>query len=131
MNESPEETKIGRPTVFTEEVVRGLEAAFRDGAHVYEACKAVGIDPSTYYKKLKIDETFSTRMSLAQEYITELARGVVARTIQKGDDDNSKWWLERKAKAEFSTKSEVQSTVQVEFDESQVEKIAKRVLENK
>lgn len=98
---------MARPTVMTEDVISKLEQLFRDGSHVYEACKEVNIDPSTYYKHLKENPEFSNRMDLAQEYTTEIARALVSRTISKrGDVDTAKWWLERRAKDKFSTRSE-------------------------
>ena len=35
------------------------------------------------------------------------AKTEVARKISKGDKDTIKWWLERRRKAEFSTREEV------------------------
>lgn len=97
---------MARPTVMTEEVISKLESLFRDGAHIYEACKEVKIDPSTYYKQLKENMEFSNRMELAQEYTTEIARAVVSRSIKRGRTEDAKWWLERRVKDKFSTRSE-------------------------
>jgi hypothetical protein len=100
--------KAGRPPSIDEKATQCLESAFRDGAHIYEACEACSIPVSTYYATLKRDPTFLDRMDLAQEYVTEIARAVVSRQITtRRDSDTAKWWLERRAKDKFSTRSEL------------------------
>jgi len=93
------------PSRLTKANIEELEARFRDGATTLEAIDGI-MSESTYYKHLSENEEFSERMSLARDYVTEIARGVVARAIKKGDRDTAKWWLERKKKDEFSTKTE-------------------------
>jgi hypothetical protein len=98
----------GRPSVYCKEIVEKLEAAFRDGAHIYEACDLAGIDKGTYYSWLEVKDGFSAKMIAAQEWVTEIAKSVVARDITKKKNiDTAKWWLERKLKKEFSTRSEL------------------------
>lgn len=97
---------MARPTKLTEENILELEKRFRDGATTLEAIDGIFTE-STYYLHLKENEEFSERMTLAREYVTEIARGVVARKIKRGDTDTAKWWLERKNKKEFSSRSEV------------------------
>lgn len=96
----------GRPSKLTEENIAELEKRFRDGATTLEAIEGIFAE-SSYYKYLNESPEFAERMSLAREYITEIARGVVARSIKRGDRESAKWWLERKKKAEFSTRSEM------------------------
>lgn len=98
--------KTGRPSKLTEENIRELERRFRDGATVLEAIEGI-FSEDTYYEHLKKNVVFSERMHLAREYITEIARGVVARRIKRGDSDVAKWWLERKNKVEFSSRTEL------------------------
>lgn len=98
--------KTGRPTKLTEETMTELEKRFRDGATTLEAIDGL-ISEDRYYAYRKDSTEFSERMDLAREYVTEIARGVVARKIKRGDVDTSKWWLERRNKQEFSTRSEV------------------------
>ena len=100
--------KAGRPPSIDEEKTKLLEKHFRDGAHIYEACESCKVPVSTYYDTLKRDPIFSDRMDLAQEYVTEIARAVVSRQITtRRDADTAKWWLERRAKDKFSTRSEL------------------------
>lgn len=96
---------MATPTKLTKKNMEELEKRFRDGATTLEAIEGVMAE-STYYKYLSQDEVFAERMSLARDYTTEIARGVVARAIRRGDRDSAKWWLERKKKDEFSTRHE-------------------------
>lgn len=92
---------------YTPEIVELLEDAFRDGASITEACDLADIDRQTYYNWLDAQEGFSTKMQEAQEWVTEVARAVVAQRItKKKDPETAKWWLERKKKDEFSTRTE-------------------------
>lgn len=97
---------MARPKAVNEKVIQELEKRFRDGAAVHEAIEGL-ISYSTYYDYLKNDIEFSERMELSQEYTTEIARAVVSRAIKRGDRDSAKWWLERRNKLKFSTRSEV------------------------
>jgi hypothetical protein len=97
---------VGRPTKLTEENILELEKRFRDGATTLEAIDGI-FSEATYYLHLKDNIEFSERMELAKEYTTEIARSVVSRAIKRGDRDSAKWWLERRAKAKFSTRSEL------------------------
>ena len=94
-----------RPTVMTPEVIDELEKRFRDGATNLEAIEGL-ISEDTFYDHQKRNPEFAARMDMAKEYTTEIARGVVSKAIKRGDRDTAKWWLERKNKQEFSTKTE-------------------------
>ena len=92
-------------TKLTDENMLELEKRFRDGATILEAIDGI-MSESTYHDHRSKNTEFAARMDMAKEYITEIARGVVSKRIKRGDPDMSKWWLERKKKDEFSTKSE-------------------------
>jgi len=96
---------MSRPKAVTEPVILELEKRYRDGATTLECINGI-IAESTYYDYLKNDIEFSERMSIAREYTTELAQAVIARRVKRGDVDSAKWWLERKNKKEFSTRTE-------------------------
>lgn len=91
---------------ITEENMLEMERRFRDGATNLEAIEGIMAE-DTYYDNRKRNPEFAARMDMAREYITEIARGVVAKRIKRGDSDTSKWWLERKNKKEFSTRQEL------------------------
>lgn len=99
----------GRPSVIDENSVLKLSAAFRDGMTTTLACRLSGISRATYYKHLNEDERFSDIMTLSQQWVTERARQVIVRAIDKGNVQAAKWWLQRKARDEFGAKSEAES----------------------
>ena len=91
---------------LTEDNMLELEKRFRDGATILEAIDGI-MGESTYHDHRKNNPEFEARMQMAKEYITEIARGVVAKRIKRADPDMAKWWLERKNKQEFSLRNEV------------------------
>ncbi len=101
--------KPGPKSKLTEKNIAEIEKRFRDGATTLEAIDGI-MGESTFYDYQKESESFAERVSLAREYVTEIARGVVARGIKKGDRQLATWWLERKNKAEFSPRSEVHNS---------------------
>ena len=94
--------QTGRPTVITKDVVQKLEQALREGFSVDMACHVSGISRSTYYDHINSDPAFSYKMELAQDWVTQRAKQVVAKAIDTGDLKAAQWWLERKARSEFS-----------------------------
>jgi hypothetical protein len=92
----------GRPSVMTATTVQKLETALRDGFSVEMACHVSGVGRSTYYQHLQSDIEFADKMELAQDWITQRAKQVVAQAIDKGDLKMATWWLERRARAEFA-----------------------------
>lgn len=93
------------PSKLTPENIKEMERRFRDGATILEAIDGIMAE-STYHEHRKNKPEFAGQMDMAKEYITEIARGVVSKRIKRGDAEISKWWLERKNKNEFSTKTE-------------------------
>lgn len=96
----------GRPTEYSEALVSQLEECLKNGFTVSAACRLVGIHRDTYYDWHTRFEGFSDRMQYAKDFALEAARQVVVKSIIEGDVQTSKWYLERKAKDEFSTRSE-------------------------
>lgn len=97
----------GRPSKLEPQIVELLAHAFEDGATIEEACVVAQIDRQTYYNWIKDHEDFSARMESARNWTTEVARSNLAKRIKRGDVPVSQWWLERKAKNEFSTRNEL------------------------
>ena len=93
-------------TKLTEENMVELESRFRKGATILEAIDGI-MSESTYHEHRKNNLEFGARMELAKDYITEIARGLLAKRIEKGDVDIARWWLERKQKGEFSLRAEL------------------------
>lgn len=107
--------KVGRPTVMTESVIGKLEMLFAKGLSDREACLIVDIDPSTLYDYCAKCPKFSERKELLKENIKSQAKLNVAEAIENKDIEISKWYLERKAKDEFSTKQEIDADITKEI----------------
>lgn len=100
-------TIVKKPNKMTEKVVEMLQRAFMDGSTVDEAVAVAKIDKQTYYNWRESFPEFSTKMDDARNYVDEVARMVVAKDITKNKNtETAKWWLERRKKSEFSTRSE-------------------------
>lgn len=97
----------GANTKVTEALINRLEIAFQNGLNISQACLQVGISRETYYDHMK-DEAFAARMSHAQEYVSIKARQNIVDVVDKGNIEQSRWWLERKD-PEFKPKSDVTS----------------------
>jgi hypothetical protein len=95
------EVATGRPTVITQDTVRKLEQAFKDGLSVSEACFVSGIGRTVYYSHRSTDEVFANKMELAKAYVSIKAKKTVVQAIDTGNLNAAKWWLERKARSEF------------------------------
>lgn len=105
------ENKVGRPTVMTEDVLQKLEYAFMRGLTDVEACLYADIGTTTLYNYCEENPAFRERKEELKQHPTAQARLNVAEEIEKGNAEMSKWWLERKAKNEFSTKQEISADV--------------------
>ena len=98
---------MGRPTVFTPEVVTKIEKSLQNGFTIGKACHLAGISTMSYYREIERNQDFCDNMKRAQEWAVEKARQNVVMAIQEGDQTTSRWYLERKAKDEFSVRNEV------------------------
>lgn len=103
--------KVGRPTVMTEETLNKLEYAFSRGLSDREACLYADINPQTLYVYCQKHPEFSERKELLKDQPKMKAKFNLAEEIENGDADVSKWYLERKAKDEFSTKQTIDADV--------------------
>ena len=97
----------GRPTVMTSEVIKKLEIGFAKGLTDAECSDFAGISPATLYNYCNENPEFFEKKELLKHRPKINAKFNVAEAIEKGDVDLSKWYLERKAKDEFSTKQDV------------------------
>lgn len=105
--------KVGRPTVMTETMIGKLEMLFAKGLTDREACLIADISPSTLYDYCNENPEFAERKETLKQHPTAKARLNLTEAIEKGDADLSKWWLERKAKDEFSTKQTIDGDIKV------------------
>lgn len=87
------------------EALLKLEQAFSLGCSDPEACFYAGIAPSTYYLWCKDEPEISERLKALKNKPILLARQKVVDDI-KENVDTAKWYLERKCKNEFTTRTE-------------------------
>lgn len=97
----------GRPTVMTKEKIEKLEEAFIRGLTDTEACLYSDIAPSTLYEYCEKNPGFSERKEQLKQNIRMRAKLNIAKEINAGDKLLSTWYLERKAKDEFSQRTEL------------------------
>lgn len=97
--------KGGRKPVITEIVLRKLEEAFSVGASDKEACLIADIGETTLYEYQTSHPEFTERKAKLKEMPKYKARLTVNKFLTT-DPDIAKWYLERKAKDEFSTRVE-------------------------
>ena len=100
-------SNAGRPTVMTPDVLAKLEAAFSWGCTDNEACLYADINPSSLYDYQLIHPEFTKRKELLKDMPNLKARQVINAAIRQKDKQAAQWWLERKKKDEFSTRSEM------------------------
>ena len=114
-NESVENTAVlpieekksnaGRPTVMTPEVLELLRQAFLMGCTDVEACLYANISRTALNEYMEKNPNFRTEREEWKENPTLQARKTVYENIK--DKQNAQWYLERKAKKEFSPRQEL------------------------
>lgn len=98
---------IGRPSKMSKSVVEKLEKCFSNSYTDEEACLFVGIDKETLYTYCDKYPAFSINKELLKKKPNLKAKNVVLEAINNNDVQSAKWWLEKKAKDEFSSRNEV------------------------
>ena len=87
----------GRPTKLTEETVIKLESILKIGGTIDEACSYALISRETYYRWLKEDIGFMTKMEQAKHYSDIVAKNIVVDSMHKDRNlETAKWWLEKR-----------------------------------
>lgn len=102
--------KCGRPTVMTPEVLNKLDQAFMFWMNNTEACLYADIAEKNFYNYAKANDGYLQKAKSLREKPSMVAKANIVRSIQAGDKNDSKRWLERKNKDEFSLKTEVDQT---------------------
>ena len=98
---------MARPKKISDNIVRKLEYAFSKGLNITEACNHAEITRDTYYRWIDEIEGFSDKMERAQTNLQRRAKITLADAIEGGNLEESKYYLERKCKDEFSAKQEI------------------------
>lgn len=103
----------GRPKAITDAEVQKLKQGFMQGFNDMEACLYADVKKTTFYDYCKENPEFSDLKEQLKRSPLIKAKLNINEALQQKDKDISKWYLERKAKDEFSTKSEVSSMGEV------------------
>jgi len=104
-NKTPKKCNCGRPTVMTPETIEKLEKAFAMSFTDTEACLYANISTSTFYDYCKSNPKFSDKKEALKKHPNIKAKMNILSSLDNGDINDSKWWLERKSKDEFGTKN--------------------------
>lgn len=104
----PIHLKTGRPSKMTPEVLNKLEQAFLLGCTDQEACLLADISPNTLNLYQRANPLFYERKLQLKESPTVKARATIVADLDS--PESAKWYLERKRKDEFSTKTETEAT---------------------
>lgn len=102
----------GRPTKMTEEVVSKLEYGFMKGLNDTECCAYAGISRVTFYAYCNENPDFLNKKEELKSRPSTKAKLNIVEAIENGDTDLAKWWLERKSKDEFSTRTDIHADVE-------------------
>lgn len=100
-DKSLQETKTGRPSKYSEDVVQQFEKVFRLDVPDKTAYEYIGVSHQTFHTWLKEKPEFLERITQAKKYARIAAGSVVNEAIEKKDVNTSKWWLEKKHPDEF------------------------------
>lgn len=116
----------GRSTVMTPQVLAKLEECFAKGYNDYQSYKSAGISKDAFYDYKKSHPDFSEKIQWLKDNPLILAKENVYDKIAEGDIKTSQWYLERKAKDEFSLRTEnIGISTQVKLDDKDDEIIKK------
>lgn len=96
----------GRPTVVTEKVLDIMENVFAIGGSDEEAYSQAGIAKKTFYNYQLKHPEFREKKFQLKKLPTVVARRAIYDDLK--NVDTAKWYLERKQRKEFSTRTEHQ-----------------------
>lgn len=98
--------KHGRPSVVTKEVIEKLEQAFMIGCTDVEACLFANISPAALYLYQNKNPEYIERKDMLKKTLNVKAKANLANSINRQDVADSKWHLERRARDEYSVKTD-------------------------
>lgn len=99
--------KIGRPTVMTDKALSKLEECFSLGFSDQDSCTIAEISLETLYRYCKANPAFGIKKEALKKRLLLQSIVVIGKAIKDGDSNTAKWYAERKAKNEFSLRTEI------------------------
>jgi hypothetical protein len=112
----------GRPTIMTPETVKKLKEGFAQGFSVDNACIWADISKQTYYTYCEKEAGFLDLCKTLQKKPLIKSILVINKALNEGDVSTAKWYAERKAKDEFSLKTETEHSGEVKSKVVYIEK---------
>ena len=114
------DSDVWRPTVMTTDVVSKLEEGFAMWMTDIESCLYANISKKTLYRYIEGNTDFWHRKEELKNNLKMIAKTNLNKSIKDWDMLDTKWYLERKAKDEFSLRTEVEqnSTVDMKVEVS-------------
>lgn len=97
---------VGRPAIIDDRILQELIKAFAGGHTDEEACQIVGIAPATLYNYQNRFPGFVEQKELLKLNPFIKARQTIVKSLS--DPEYATWFLERKGKSEFGTKTSVE-----------------------
>ena len=104
-------------------VIEVLKPYFQLGCSVAKACRYAGIAESTFQTWVVEEPSLRLQITGWQNEMAAKARQNWRKQISNGNFDASKQWLERTEKDDFSTKTENETKVTHEIEDSTVQRI--------
>lgn len=98
----------GKYTKLTDETVQKLETCFAMDCSIPEACSYADISTRTYYNWVKDNPEMEERFLALRQRPFLKARQTIMRSLE--NQKGAQWYMERKKKAEFAPKSEIDHT---------------------
>jgi hypothetical protein len=93
-----------------EKVMEVLKPYYKLGYSSTKACQYAGIPQPTVTEWLKNDPELLLKVTAWQNEVNTIARTNLVAKIDSGDENTSKWWLERKERDEMSPTANVDVT---------------------
>lgn len=99
-----------------ETIIQSIRPYLEQGFSRNKACEFVGLPPQTLSNWAVSDESLGIKLTSWENALNKLAINNIADALMKeseSDDskkETSRWWLERKLKTDFSTKTETDVT---------------------
>lgn len=112
----------GRPTIMTDSTLAKLKEGFAQGFSVRNACIWADISQDTYFDYCKKHPSFSDQCKTLQQKPLIKSILVINKALNEGDVSTAKWYAERKAKDEFSLKTETELSGEVKSKVVYIEK---------
>ena len=106
----------GRPDKIDEKVLSKLEEGFSMGLTDVECCLYADIASATLYRYIEKNPKFRERKEELKNNLKMVAKTNLDKSIKKWDLTDSKWYLERKGKDEFSLKQEIDQKSEIDLN---------------